>query len=129
MNNDITVNGVLYRQLFNTCGKPDCRCANGGEGHGPYWFAFNLGSGSGRKYIGKNLPKQVTDHLALLETERGSIGKIRAKVNDRMEEHDREYNRAKGELRAIDALLRGDHVDQNVLKSLQLERFSVNGHK
>jgi hypothetical protein len=33
--------GVIYRQQYVRCGKPNCqRCPPTGPGHGPYWYGF-----------------------------------------------------------------------------------------
>lgn len=47
-----------YRQEYIRCGKANCkRCADGGQGHGPYWYAYSREDGKLRKrYIGKERP-------------------------------------------------------------------------
>ncbi len=49
-----------YRQEFVRCGKVGCkRCSAGGQGHGPYWYAYWSERGRTRKqYIGKT-PHEV----------------------------------------------------------------------
>ena len=44
-----------YRQEYVRCGKLACkRCADGGQGHGPYWYAYRREGGKLKKrYIGK----------------------------------------------------------------------------
>ncbi len=44
-----------YRQEYIRCNKERCkRCADGGQGHGPYWYAYRREDGKLRKrYIGK----------------------------------------------------------------------------
>jgi len=51
--------GVSYRHEYVRCGKVGCRkCAGGGQGHGPYWYAYWFECGRTRsKYIGKELPR------------------------------------------------------------------------
>ena len=121
---DITVNGVSYRKQYRKCSNPNCRCAEDwSKAHGPYWYA------NGTKYVGKNLPQWLTDHLALLETEKGNLQETMREISERSAYHRKEHSRAEDELRAINALISGQYVDQRVLKDLQLEKFSVNGHK
>ncbi len=50
-----------YRQEFVRCGKAGCkRCSAGGQGHGPYWYAYWSEQGRTRKqYIGKQKPPAV----------------------------------------------------------------------
>jgi len=49
---------ITYSQQYRRCGKPDCpRCAAGGAGHGPYWFAYWREGGRLRsRYLGKQAP-------------------------------------------------------------------------
>jgi len=49
---------VTYSQQYRRCGKPMCvRCATGGTGHGPYWFAYWREGGRLRsRYLGKQAP-------------------------------------------------------------------------
>lgn len=60
--------GSTYYAEQRTCGKPDCKCANG-DLHGPYWYSRSqLGT---VKYLGKTLPDdllQARAKRALLET-------------------------------------------------------------
>ncbi len=44
-----------YRQEYIRCNRERCkRCADGGQGHGPYWYAYRREDGKLRKrYIGK----------------------------------------------------------------------------
>ena len=46
-----------YRQEFVRCGKAGCKpCNAGGQGHGPYWYAYWSERGRTRKqYVGKTL--------------------------------------------------------------------------
>lgn len=51
--------GISYYQEYRKCGKASCtRCADG-PGHGPYWWSRDRNGK--RKYIGVNLPKEITD--------------------------------------------------------------------
>ncbi len=47
-----------YRQEYIRCNKERCkRCTDGGQGHGPYWYAYYRERGKLRKrYIGKERP-------------------------------------------------------------------------
>ncbi len=59
--------GTLYQLERKRCGKPTCRCAQpGGEGHGPYWYAYwREGGKTKSKYIGKELqPEHFFDSPA-----------------------------------------------------------------
>jgi predicted ATPase/DNA-binding SARP family transcriptional activator len=49
---------VTYRQEYRRCGKATCgRCAGGGRGHGPYWYAYWTEGGRQRsRYLGKHAP-------------------------------------------------------------------------
>ncbi len=47
---------ITYRLQYIRCGRPTCKCAEGGQGHGPYWYAYWWQGGRTRsKYIGKQL--------------------------------------------------------------------------
>ena len=49
--------GVTIKQEMVRCGKKNCRCAQGGALHGPYWYKYwNEGGRTRSKYLGKNLP-------------------------------------------------------------------------
>ena len=52
---------VTYRQQYRRCGKATCsRCAAGGPGHGPYWYACWWEGGRARsRYVGKKAPPDV----------------------------------------------------------------------
>ncbi|HEY8285561.1 MAG TPA: DUF6788 family protein [Chloroflexota bacterium] len=54
--------GLTYTQQYRRCGKPSCRlCADGGRGHGPYWYAYWREEGRIRsRYLGKLPPPGVT---------------------------------------------------------------------
>jgi hypothetical protein len=54
---------VSYHLQWSNCGKKRCRkCRDGGEGHGPYWYAYRIDEQgrTTRTYIGKELPEGVT---------------------------------------------------------------------
>lgn len=59
---------VTYHQQYRRCGKAACsRCATGGPGHGPYWYAFWSERGrSHSRYLGKQLPADVAAATALV---------------------------------------------------------------
>ncbi len=51
---------IHYQQEYTKCGKPSCKKCNGGQGHGPYWYAYWSEGGKTRsKYIGKYLPDKT----------------------------------------------------------------------
>lgn len=51
-----------YMLKFIRCGKPTCRCMNGGLGHGPYWYAAqHTKTGVKWRYIGRVNP-EAFDH-------------------------------------------------------------------
>ena len=58
---------VTYRQQYRRCGKAACsRCAAGGPGHGPYWYAFWSESGRSRsRYLGTQAPAGVSGTTAV----------------------------------------------------------------
>ncbi len=48
---------ITYRQQKSFCNKPGCRTCREGNGHGPYWYAYQVVNGrTMRTYIGKVLP-------------------------------------------------------------------------
>ena len=51
--------GIVYFQEHRKCGKETCKTCQDGPGHGPYWWSRDT-TGK-RKYIGVNLPKDVTE--------------------------------------------------------------------
>ena len=51
--------GMVYFQEHRKCGKETCKTCQDGPGHGPYWWSRDT-TGK-RKYIGVNLPKDVTE--------------------------------------------------------------------
>lgn len=121
---DILINGVTYRKQFRKCGNPNCRCADDwAKAHGPYWYA------DGTKYIGKELPEWIKNHKALLITENDHLQELKQQISERAEFHRTALRQAEDELSAISSLIRGEYVDQRVLKSIGLEKFSTNGHK
>ena len=52
---------VTYRLQHTRCNKAGCgRCAAGGQGHGPYWYAYWQEGGKLRsRYLGKRMPPGV----------------------------------------------------------------------
>lgn len=47
-----------YTLKWIRCGKPNCHCANGTRGHGPYWYAATHGKNGTRwRYIGRINPE------------------------------------------------------------------------
>lgn len=61
---------IRYHLQRTRCGKDRCKkCHDGGGGHGPYWFAYEVVEGKTvRRYIGKVLPAGVTAVGAVLAT-------------------------------------------------------------
>lgn len=52
---------IGYRLQVAYCGKPSCKKCRAGEGHGPYWYAYqHINGRSVRRYIGKALPAGIT---------------------------------------------------------------------
>lgn len=57
---------VGYRLQTAYCGKASCKKCRAGEGHGPYWYAYQQINGqSVRRYIGKALPTEVESAQAV----------------------------------------------------------------
>lgn len=123
MNDEFKVNGVTYRQRFNTCNKPVCKC-HGGEKHGPYWYAF--GDVGTAKYVGKELPQWVIDHAALLKSNGTKLKTIKARAQSRLDKAHKDLRQAELELMTIENLESGEYTASEVLKSLGLAMF--NGH-
>ena len=120
-NSDIKINGVTYRQQYRKCGKPGCKCVTG-EGHGPYWYGYD--GNSAAKYVGINLPEQVTKQIELLKASREKLRTIKAKITKRRDELYLAYRNADRELSAVRALEVGERVDSDVLKALGLAQFN-----
>ncbi len=73
MSSPILPSGVIptYAQQYRRCGKPTCSaCADGGRGHGPYWYAYwREGGRMHSRYLGKQVPLTMTAaRQALLAT-------------------------------------------------------------
>jgi hypothetical protein len=123
-NQDFKVNGKTYRRLSRKCGKPGCKCNTPGQEHGPYWYAFSdVGT---PKYIGKELPAQVINHVTLLKKSGAKLKAIKEKVRDRLDKARDALKRAERELDTVRALEAGEYTASEVLKSLGLAEF--NGH-
>jgi len=115
---DIKVNGVTYRQRTRKCGNKKCKCATGEE-HGPYWYAFS--DGGTAKYIGLELPKEITDHLAKLKASGGKIKKLREQISKQQANFYEKYIEAQRQLGALRQLEAGDYVGAQVLADLGLK--------
>lgn len=51
---------TTYHQQMSYCGKARCRKCRNGDGHGPYWYAYQTVNGRvKRTYIGKELPPEA----------------------------------------------------------------------
>jgi len=114
---DIKVNGTTYRQQRRKCGNKKCKCATG-EGHGPYWYAYS--DGSAPKYVGAELPKSITEHLAKLKASGGKIKKLREQVSKQQADFYEKYTRAQRQLSALRSLESGDYVGAQILVDLGL---------
>ena len=55
--------GSLSKQLMR-CGKSNCKCANGGKRHGPYWqLSWTVGSKSGSKYVKADQVPEIKERI------------------------------------------------------------------
>ena len=120
------IDGVNYRQQKRKCGKQTCKCNENG-GHGPYWYAFGIGYASSGKYVGKDLPTSITEHLRLRSKAKGKIATLRASVEKRRQTHYKELRRAEDELRALGAVQSGNDIDPIALKALGLDELIFKG--
>lgn len=62
MNEDFYFRGVTYQKRGRKCGKAECKCADGEELHGPYWYSRK--KHGTLKYVGKELPEGLLDEIA-----------------------------------------------------------------
>jgi len=124
MGNEIRVDGVLYRPQRRKCGKAGCYCSNGGDGHGPYWYAYD--GKSGGKYVGKNLPEQITARAALIKANAAKLKTIKGQIVKRRDDAQKIVWNSDKELRTVEALEAGEYADSKMLVKLGLEKF--NGH-
>jgi Family of unknown function (DUF6788) len=54
-----TRDNKTYRLVSIRCGKENCKCANNGYGHGPYWYAFWSERGVTKcEYVGRKLARR-----------------------------------------------------------------------
>ncbi len=121
MQEQIKVNGVLYRLQYRKCGKASCKC-NTGEGHGPYWYSYD--DHSPAKYVGSKLPEHVLKHMELLKSSKPKLKAIKAKITKRRDEMYEAYHQADRELRAVQNLEAGEYAAPAILKSLGLSQFT-----
>jgi hypothetical protein len=92
--------------------------------HGPYWYAY---SDTGTpKYVGKQLPERITNHVALLQASRPKLKKLKNQIQDRIDKAAAALEKAQRELRTVENLEAGEYIASDVLKSLGLSQF--NGH-
>lgn len=120
---EYNVNGIAYRQKFRQCGKAGCKC-RAGKPHGPYWYAFSdIGS---PKYVGRELPEEIKDHVARLKKSKARLQKLRKEIADRSAHHLAQHQMAELQLRTLRALEAGEYTASDVLKRLGLGEF--NGH-
>lgn len=124
INDQIKVNGVLYRQRLNKCSKPGCKCNIPGQEHGPYWYAF---SDHGMKYVGLKLPEHVTAHVALLKASGAKLKVIKAKIIKQRDQALEDLRKAERELKTLQNLEVGEYTASEVLKSLGLAQFNGQG--
>jgi hypothetical protein len=55
---------TTYRLQRSFCGQARCRKCREGEGHGPYWYAYQTTDGrTTRTYIGKELPEFIRQQV------------------------------------------------------------------
>ena len=64
--------GVTYYQQRRKCGKATCQVCQVGQGHGPYWYSRNQGSGR-VAYIGRELPHEVAEARRYHDTLLGAM--------------------------------------------------------
>ncbi len=124
MKDQIKVNGVTYRQRFNSCTKPGCKCQRG-EKHGPYWYEYR--DGGTPKYVGLELPKAITDRVALLKVSLPKIKKLRADLQKKRDDLYRQMNQIDIQLRTLGNLEAGEYTAADVLKALGLAQFNGQG--
>lgn len=56
---------IVYRQRVTFCGKANCRRCQAGQGHGPYWYAYQTINGQTRqRYVGKTLPAGIREEAS-----------------------------------------------------------------
>jgi hypothetical protein len=118
----MNINGKTFQQQYRRCGK-DCTHGPNGRGHGPYWY--KSAPGGSLKYVGKDLPEEVSMHLTLLKEKQSTLKKIMLSLEIQEQEADRHYQHI-GELRrAVSNLLSGEPLDIQALKELGLEEFVI----
>jgi hypothetical protein len=118
------VNGVQYRLQTRRCGKKGCKC-NMGEEHGPYWYGYS--DHGPAKYVGAQLPENVTKHLQLLKAAKPKLKNLRSEILDRMHLAERALEKARRELRTLDNLEAGEYTASEVLKDLGLSQLNGQG--
>lgn len=84
---------VTFQQEYTRCHNERCsNCANGGEGHGPYWYGYTSIDGkTKKKYFGKKRPTQA-DGQEKFTAKGGAKSKERTKEPPRTE-RERTYTR------------------------------------
>lgn len=107
--NDIRINGLTYRQTWRTCNKANCKCKQG-EQHGPYWMSTD-GMGQ-RKYVGKNLPEEVTATREQIRQHAESIRSTRSDI-------DRQIEALRAESQALSMLMVGGKPNDSQRKIIK----------
>jgi hypothetical protein len=118
----IKVNGETYQQQYRKC----CRsCIHGasGEGHGPYWYKSS--PGTPLKYVGKELPATVTNHLTMLEEQKSDLKILLSNLDDQLTDEYKKYQHTSRLIHALECLMSGDELQTDLLTELKLEKFLV----
>jgi hypothetical protein len=117
------LHGITFSQQFRNCSKPNCKCQDG-EQHGPYWYA--RGDTIGLKYLGKELPEEVTTYQSNLKLDLPLIEQLTRDAQERRERARRALDQADEDIRALTALVDGYQApNKNVLQRLGLERYAL----
>jgi hypothetical protein len=118
---DIMIDGVKLRQQYRKCSH-GCETCTKGPGHGPYYYASR--PGEALKYLGKELPPAIAEHLAGLKADAADLQKLREELARDVVDADTAAQHAHRLLRALDDLCMGISIDAGSLKELGLERFA-----
>lgn len=79
----LIVEGITYYCEYRKCSRATCRCTNGGDPHGPYWYARDAGGNI--TYIGKTLPEDIEAAHHRLAYARRDIEDARRRLLDQAE--------------------------------------------
>jgi hypothetical protein len=114
------VNGKTFQKQYRKC----CRtCTHGqaGVGHGPYWYSS--GTGEPLRYVGKELPAQVQDHLELVAANEAELEKRSFELGKQAGELWVKARHVDDLRRAVDCVRFGGHQDQKLLEELELSEY------